>query len=357
MKALGPVLVLAAAMALAACSAGSSPAGPTHEAASGTGVGLLLDEPALSLQSVACPDGDRCFAVGSGASPAWVQVAADQNWSRAKGPSSAADLFDVSCAGPHECLAVGSNRSFTDPSPVAWRSTDGGVSWVATKAPRDLGTAQRVACTKAGCVVVGIDAAGTWTARSKDLGRSWSSGASLPEAFTAVGGVSCSASQCVAVGIGPGPSAAPVGLVAESANRGDSWKLVTTPSDALGPLYDVACLNDKWCHAVGAGAGAVVVRATGSIDGDWHVVGAKVGATDLNAGYGVWCGDDPACITGGTVMTGTPAAPIGALAVPSRSGRSLVEISYPPASVVAVACASTHRCVAVGGRTVVSFLP
>jgi hypothetical protein len=228
-------------------------------------------EPPGALTGTSCPVAGTCIAVGAdipAGSHAQVGVAEEWNgstWTTLPTPAAFPSLDSVSCSSATACMAVGDNGAGSSNTPVAeqWN----GSTWTAETIPA-LGvgdasgaTLTGISCTAANaCVAVG--SAGDSGDSAVWNGASWTA---EPTGSGSLSVVSCvSASDCEAVGAGPGPSS-----VAELWN-GSSWSPQTVPSPSRFPgaggtsptpptgtpitasLSDVSCVSASACVAVGS---------------------------------------------------------------------------------------------------------
>lgn len=135
-------------------------------------------------------------------------------------------IFDVSCASPGRCVAVGSG--------MALRTENGGSTWSANT--RGLVGSGAVSCpTVTDCVVVSPSAN---SERTTNGGVSWVTGGAIQNGYS----VDCpTATTCVAVGSD----------ISVTWNGGVSWRNIEGPTDSQYSF--VACASASVCVATGSG--------------------------------------------------------------------------------------------------------
>ncbi len=247
--------------------------------------------PAAQLVSVACPSATTCTAVGSyrdnlGNRQGMLVALHGSSWTATRSPlpsnasEPGAELSAVACAGPTQCVAVGSYNAGSDGLMVSGSAT----SWTAAGTPLPAGAGadprpsfRDIACSATGCVAVGgyTDASGssqgllvtgqgsTLAAQLAPLPPGAAPDQGSPGALLA--SVACpSAAACVAVGKYT-DSAGDAQMLLLS-GTGTAWKAVRAPapgnaktvgSQAQGSLTpptlaSVACPAVSACVAVGS---------------------------------------------------------------------------------------------------------
>jgi hypothetical protein len=226
------------------------------------------------LYGVSCPAADACTAVGitslaGYAGNTTLMLAAHwdgKQWSEQRIPihpgSVSDDAFDVSCAAPTSCIAVGYYYYDMAGDFASLAERWNGTRWdvLTTPNPPGGGYFTSVACTAvAACVAVGVwfDDTGTPVPFAERWdGSSWTI-APMPAPAgahqTIVNNVSCSStSACTAVGwtLDAG------GVWAALAERwdGTAWALQSPPAitgSTLAYLEDVSCPDANVCVATG----------------------------------------------------------------------------------------------------------
>ncbi len=295
------------------------------------------------FNAISCTRVDFCMAVGT-----FNQLigpdAAEWNgtsWSDLPIPGSVSagqELFGVSCADAHFCMAVGHDTS--EPFTEQWD----GASWSIVPNPTIPGASLHgVSCRSARfCEAVGYSGTGPLTEQWN--GASWSL---APNAFTVpnswsggLSGVSCvSRVTCYAVGSNAGQT-----FIEQW--DGSQWSMMTSPSptppqgSSLITLESVSCVSSTMCQAVG-----LDLRSYGNLDSlienwngsAWSIVSTQV-FSELTS---VSCFSRVKCVAVGSF------APVltwdGTFWMASAS-------AIPPlGDFSAVSCVAQQQCVGVGG--------
>ncbi|MCW8409363.1 glycoside hydrolase [Legionella sp. PATHC035] len=244
------------------------------------------------INAVSC-SGSNCTAVGfsgptSGGTPLPLTYSSTDygtTWSppnllsiAALPPANqGARLGSVSCSGTN-CTAVGFYYdSLGHRIPLSYYSTNNGVTWSSAILPSTAGLPagntgaklNGVSCVGNNCTAVGETDGPTdvpFSYTSTDAGHSWSEAtllslSGLPVGSEGVGlnGVSCTGTQCVAVGLYRDSSFAVVAPVSyNSSNNGVTWSSIVLPPTnnfpsgfGRGELFGVSCIGTN-CSAVGS---------------------------------------------------------------------------------------------------------
>ena len=277
--------------------------------------GNAATNPAVSINSVACPSAAFCIAVGtytdsSGKQQGLLLTGSGSSWSATQAPlpgnaaaTAYTDLRSVACESASSCVAVGDylDSSSTGQSLlITWS----GTSWAPIEAPApgpggDPGGAglESVACAATVCAAAGVYSDGsaafgllvsgsgsTWTAAEAPLPAD--AGADPSPTFTSM---TCpAASACVAVGNYFDSSGSPgsmQGLLLTG--LGSSWTVAKAPlpaGAASNPdvqLTSVACGSISACVVTGSytvsssSEPGVLLTGTGS---SWTIVSPPVPA-------------------------------------------------------------------------------
>ncbi len=224
------------------------------------------------LTGVSCTSSSACTAVGYYVDSSAKRVTLAESWNGSEwkvvgseNPAgSVIQLEDVSCAGPSECVAVGSYFVSEDERTLIerWRGSDWKIEASKNGSASD-NRLHSVSCPSSSfCMAVGLyydTAVSAWL----PLTESWSGGswtqrtAAKPTGSTNsyFYGVSCTSSTvCTAVGdwIVNAHSVSEYTL-AERWN-GSAWVMQTTPNPESGALdmADVSCTTSNACTAVGS---------------------------------------------------------------------------------------------------------
>ncbi len=251
---------------------------------------LALGVPVLAVPALA---GTATAAATAAASTAAWQVASAQP--AADGASA------VACATTTTCVAVGTN---TSQAGDLLRTTDSGATWTPEPVPAGTTTASdttslnAVACpTTTTCLAVGGTLnGGAQVLVTSDAGATWTA-EPLPTVGAVLDGISCpSATTCTAVGATP----IDTGVVVTTTDGGTTWTSENpygTNVPTNGTLVSISCPSTTTCFAV----------------------------EQANVSYGA------------------------AILATTDGGATWTNVDEPPLDVVAVSCASTQACVAVGG--------
>ena len=304
----------------------------------------------FGLNAISCHSTTHCVAVGAeGTSPTGSLAAV----STASGgaawtagtittPSGTTGSLDgVSCSSTTDCIAVGSTRTSTTSTGVAYSTTDGGSTW--TKETLPTGVPQLIAVTcpsTTDCVAVGPDLVVTTT----DGGASWTLHALTLSAT--LDAVSCpSTADCVAVGSVITTSGSPADETAlSSTNGGATWTTATSLPTLKGSLHGVSCSATTACEAVGNST----VNTFGDGRGNVLVTSNRTTWTDQTVpvtGHGAL--QDVSCRTAAHCVAVT-GFEIGAVEVSTDGGSTWTLKALPPqvGVVQAVSCPSTTVCFA-----------
>jgi len=156
------------------------------------------------------------------------------------------DLFDITCADPRTCYAVGDNSAIT-------ATANGGHTWCAQDATahKEL---HAVACRGATCLAVGFS--GTLVALTR--GGRWAQQTNPASGtYAELRGVSCPrAGVCYAAGVTTGGDA-----IMATRDGGHTWS--TQTSNTTERLYDSTCAAypATACYAVGE-RGVIIMQAS-----------------------------------------------------------------------------------------------
>lgn len=207
------------------------------------------------LDQVACLTPLTCIAVGDG-----IITTSDGglSWRVVPAAGGSLSLSSIACSGATTCLAVGLTSSL---GPAVARSVDGGRVWSVKRSVSEIGTPVRIACpTSKECFGVGTSAAngsGVITVSvSTDFGVRWNP-EHVPSAAGVLTDIACAtAASCVAVSGGNQDVSGPL----TTSDGGKTWQLEPHTYN----LYDVSCLRDGRCFAVGGWGGPTVLRSNDS---------------------------------------------------------------------------------------------
>jgi photosystem II stability/assembly factor-like uncharacterized protein len=321
-----------------------------------------------ALASVSCATVTRCWAVGvagpdSAAGTGTVIVATANggvSWkAQHVAGGSTPELSAVSCPTRTDCMAVGSNGASLPGSGVVVVTRDAGSTWTPATAPANALTVTGDHCeSPTDCTVIVSDGAVNRSAHSSDFGQSWQQEGSLPPSFIPGNDLACTPSgPCLVAGYVPTSNGHGQGAVAVSGDGGQTWTPATVPA-GLGVLQSAACLTTSVCLAAGTTTTTVsdIVPAKGelldSADGG-HTWAPATGPLPVDDVYGIACPSTRLCAMVGTRWAGLPPVGTGAVAQSVDGGLTFRRSSsaYVPITLTALSCATTVRCIAVGGNT------
>lgn len=297
-------LSLASAMLVLACTrnltlrdAPTQSASPRPTVAAG--VTLRQVPPGTGgLNSVLCPDGAHCIAVGrtqdyQGA----IIYSADAGatWASATLPGGFRDVEDVACPDTRHCIAFGARTGSPNPN-LELFSNDAGMTWTAKPMPRGWELSPVWCGVRGSCLAAAYVSGTPLVVASTDGGVTWSPTQGNPTVRSdIVSGVSCqTASRCwITLDRQDG-----TGAIFGTHDAGATW--VKQASILTGSLGPVSCADADNCWTAGGD------RLFGTADG-----GAR------------WLRRGP-----------------------------LLDVFY----LQSVACVSTSNCLAVGGPTILRTL-
>ncbi len=333
----------------------------------------------ISIGGISCPAAQRCTAVGSytdtdNHSVALAEVWLHGRWTQQVVPNPMVpvptDEGDaVSCLSAAECVAVGGAED-AHGSTLAY--TWNGSRWVAQPTPRlqtnslqglqDVSCLSATACTAVGSVFRTSNSPPVRPLIERWTGSAWQLDAAANASGAATSyltGVACaSITGCMAVGSysthASGANAAP--LVERW--DGSSWSIQTAPAPAgaaSSNLGRISCTSPSACTAVGTYQDFAdhTYPLAESWDGTaWTIenVPSPSGATNTRL-YGVSCSSAASCTAvGAAASTGHSDTAL----IESWDGSSwkLESVPLPSGStesnLLAISCASTTACTAVG---------
>ncbi|MFZ0667986.1 MAG: hypothetical protein WAM97_19730 [Acidimicrobiales bacterium] len=321
---------------------------------------------ASGLLAVSCTSGAACMAVGDYSNSTGADVTLAMSWNGetwvvqpSVSPSPIdSGLFSVSCTAQSACTAVGSSVGSKNPGLLlveVWN----GATWSAQHAFQKrtlLGAGlYNVDCTSTSfCMSVGVDLLGEAIADIWN-GSSWNS--TPPPAVNGSGGlydVTClTNTDCIAVG--GGEIASDTDGFAEQWN-GRSWTVMQSPPGS-GALESVSCTSATACIAVGVTDEETgLVPLAESWNGTaWTVmnlpsVGAGSEDTQL---YSVSCGSASSCVAVGVSEIDESDGTIDSPLIYSWNGTSWsteISAARSPADLglTGVSCTSATNCMATG---------
>lgn len=337
MKFRGAAAVLAAAVALSACNVDKPPPPPN-----GTGRAALV--PTVPLSVAACEPHVWCIAAGTNPSSTTHTSAIELSaggrgrWGYVSSPPLPGVILSAAACWTSGCLLGGQGPSgavdlIVDPTAH--------VSSLAGSIPGSDVTA--LACPAPGrCLALVASAADTLVDSTTDSGATWRELAALPSAISAGSTLACATtSACVALGAGIHGATA-----ARTTDGGVHWSLAARPG-GLQVFTSVACASTTWCLAtVHVSHGPMELLQSVNGGASWTPRPTAVAGPDAVACV------PTTCLVGGGSSSGGQLASI-------REGHAerLLSLAYVPEQIVAVACASAAKCVAVTEGSTVSVVP
>jgi photosystem II stability/assembly factor-like uncharacterized protein len=259
-------------------------------------------------------------------------------WSPAATPQIAGASFTSSACWTSGCLIGGTANGGTVVllvNPAEKVSSDG------VARPPGLGISG-LACTGSGrCLALVSTATTTAVFETTDSASSWHQLSTLPERLASAAGLSCAnAVQCVAVGSGPSGAA-----VVTTRDGGRRWALAARPG-GYQAFTSVGCGPALECLAtVRVTAGATQLLESRNAGQSWTALAVSVPSPGA-----VECATDATCLVGGGTTGGAISTFVRLL-----HERPLT-LAYVPDPVVAVACATPTRCVAITPASTVSVV-
>lgn len=246
-------------------------------------------------------------------------------------------IYSISCPTNSFCIAVGES---SDNHGLIEGSTGSLSSFSSQLTPANITGLRSVSCANStNCVAIG----GNNIIYSSNGGQSWQE-TSSPVANASLASVSCTSTQCVAVGSMPSAYYSDLGVILRSTNLGVSWQIATYPNSLLG-LSSVSCVLNLECVAVGA---SVVYSSNGGQS--WQTASVAGGIMALSS---VSCGSPSYCIALGANPAGQVNASLGANAIVSTNGGESWNPTFTgsnSAFINTVSCQNTN-CVSVGPST------
>jgi hypothetical protein len=331
------------------------------------------------LSGVSCTSSTACTAVGYFTDGVGAGVPLAERWNgsswtvqrtpRRVGATSSL-LFDVSCASPRSCTAVGSfvTRSGSSlPLVERWNGTSwsiqstpnphqanggrvsylGGVSCASTTACTAVGHSGNISGTSGAALTEQWDGAG-WTIQPTPH----------PARATAsfLSAVSCASPRsCTAVGF----TNRPTGVTLAERWNGADWAIQRTPSPAAAAavqLVGVSCASARTCTAVGYFT--IVTGIDVMLAERWNGTGWTIQRTLYPAGAryvqlaGVSCAMPMSCTAVG-LFNNTPGIDVTLAERAHSHNWAIQPTPYPQGATSntlrSVSCPSPSRCIAVGG--------
>jgi hypothetical protein len=336
----------------------------------------------LQLTGVSCPAADACTAVGEASGPKagpggdfpnlpLIENWSGSKWTTTKSPSPSAtgmsDLQDVSCFSASACAAIGSTSSTKIEVLRGFAEIASGSGWQLAATPNPPGAYPSalggVSCRTSGCMAVG---GSIWTLAERQVGSSWHVLPTPVPAYAmqaSLSSVSCvTAASCMAIGTyvkRTGTFTLAYEPLAEVWN-GTAWRslAVPQPSGSLGSqLSGVSCASAVDCVAVGFwlkpnGQSALALGLIETWNGKvWTASAPPPPPGSQSILTSVSCPTTSFCAAAGAV-----AAKVGILPfVSTWNGKNWTVQETPSPSggkrveLFGISCATAQSCAAVGG--------
>ncbi len=225
------------------------------------------------VNTIDCLSATTCLAVvsgykGSGYAAALTTSDGGASWSHAALPASFVPMLGAQCLSGGTCVMTGfdsvtpGGSATPVDSGAAVYSTDGGATWSPASVPPGTGILRELSCANAtDCVTTSFSdrtTAHSTVLRSTDGGATWTDVAGTGLSDALVGDISCPASsECWASGLlglpgggNTGLASEPRGLLALSADQGQSWQPAQLPA-GVRAIVNVSCPSMNTCYAFG----------------------------------------------------------------------------------------------------------
>jgi hypothetical protein len=332
------VAALSAGVALSACNVDKPPPPPD-----GTGTAALQSSVPLSV--TACEPNTWCIAAGTNptasthTSAIEVSVGGRGRWGHVAVPPLPGVTLSAASCWTSGCLVAGQGIS-------------GAVDLIVDPKGRDASRAgplpgtgvTALACTGPGaCLALVTATTETLVMSTSTSGATWHELSVLPSAITVGAAIACTTPRsCVVLGAGLHGATA-----ARTNDGGAHWSLSARPG-GLQVFTSAACATPAWCLATARVAhGAMELLQTVNGGASWVPRTTTVFDPDAVA-----CFEASACLVGGGSAAG------GELVALRAAGKErALSLAYVPEQIVATACASATRCIAVTQASTVSLVP
>jgi len=326
------------------------------------------------LDAVTCAGTTHCWAVGEPApgaattpsslpsSPVTVidaTVDGGKTWvGEPLALTPAPALTGISCPTARLCMAVG--LSGTGATGIVLTTSDAGATWAQASIPAGAIVVTSVECAAStDCTAIASDGTTFWSAHSTDFGATWEREGDFPPGLQDAGNLSCVAgAACLVTGFTATTAGHGQGAISISTDGGVTWTAAVLPA-GTGLVQGAVCATISSCLAVGTTSTTVsaVVPAQGALltsDDGGHTWAATTVSPPIDDIYGIDCPSRLVCAMVGTDWIGTPAVGTGAVARSNDGGAAFTvsRTEYTPLALTALSCATTQRCIAVGGDTI-----
>jgi len=251
----------------------------------------------VSLNGVACPSAESCFAVGGmqGRTRAGVIFHSADNgdsWALEDTVVRVGNLAAVECPSAGTCVAVGEDPNWDEGSPMIVTTTDGGSSWHSRFVGNAITGLRHLACPSAE-VCLG---SGTTSSGAGRLLR-WTIGAAPQVVWKApsnvyIQGLACHGpALCLAVGAAPRGAA-----VVRSTDVGAHWSELSSPKN-ISIMRQLSCPTSTTCFApVFDAANDSRVAVTHDAGVNWTLQQTPSVVAQFTAGGSIACSDATHCM-------------------------------------------------------------
>ncbi len=272
--------------------------------------------------------------------------------------------YDVSCASILYCIVVGQNFLHEG---VASYTSNGGKTWSSPVIISDTVIIDKIYCVPATgyCIASGTGTASASnssaiTVYTLNLGKTWSSPATI-YGMTNVSGISCTAvTYCVAIG-SAGPLSTPEAVAAYTSDGGRTWSADVTVSSPDSSLQSISCPISSYCIAVGTNTSSKYQSPFSSFTTDggktWSTpvtIGGMNGALGGGINY-ISCLTATYCVAVGWKSTSTTEE--GQAVYTSDGGNTwTTPVAISGTDILyAISCPTSSYCVVVGGGDAVGI--
>lgn len=301
------------------------------------------------LSSISCPAPSECVAVGY--AEILMTTNSGSTWTVTTAPDGVYGLGAISCPSVSDCVALGLvNTTSSSYVTAALATTDGGGSWteqvVSDGTPvlmNEMSCASTTECVGAGTTIRPGSVSEGVIVETTDGGARWTRTNEPPSKVSSLNGVSCASTlDCVAVGGWGNGFGYSRNVIAITADGGDVWTRESTPEFPMGSLGGVSCSSSD-CIAVGD-PGYVLTSSDGGISWTKQYLPSQLSHRPL---LGVSCLTVTDCVA---ISEPPLNFPPESIFVTENGGTSWTNEQVPSrvTYLSGVTCASATSCTAVG---------
>jgi hypothetical protein len=301
--------------------------------------------PSVPLSVAACEPLTWCIAAGTNptaithTSAIEVSVGGRGRWGHVAVPPLPGVTLSAAACWTSGCLLGGQGPSgavdlIVDPK--------GRVAALAGQLPGNGVTA--LSCPEAGrCIALVTATTETLVLATSTSGATWRELSVLPSAITAGAALACATTTvCVALGTGLHGATA-----SRTTDGGVHWSLGARPG-GLQVFTSAACASTSWCLATARVAhGSTELLQSVNGGASW-----APRTTSVSAPSAIACFETTTCLVGGGTGSGGEL-----VALPATGNARVLSLAYVPEPIVAVACASGTKCIAITEASTVSIVP